>query len=96
MPQLVVHFPSLEDLMAAIRRQIDEIETVLDDLDAQVRRLSELWVGAASEGFQRTVAEWTSATADLRSRLVFLHELVATAYTNHATVLGRSTAIWRR
>lgn len=32
---------------------------------------------------------------DLREQLVFLHELVGTAYTNHANAVSVNTAMWQ-
>lgn len=92
---LRVDFSSLEGLAGSIRRATADVERALDDLEGQVRALGEVWVGAASDGFQRTQADWMAGARDLRSRLNYLHDLVTTAHGNHARAVSTNSAIWR-
>jgi WXG100 family type VII secretion target len=93
--KLVVDFAELRGLAGGIDKRIDAIGRLLDDLDAKVTALTELWDGAASEGFRRTQAEWMAAAQDLRVRLAGIRDLVITAHDNHATAVRTNTAMWR-
>jgi WXG100 family type VII secretion target len=92
---LQVDFSALEGLAGAIRRSIVDVERALDDLEGQVRTVSEVWAGAASDGFLRTQADWMTSARDLRSQLVYLHDLVTTTHGNHARAVATNSAIWR-
>lgn len=92
---LHVDFSSLEALAGSIRRATEGVEQALNDLEGQVRALGEVWSGAASEGFQRTQADWMASARDLRAQLNYLHELVTTAHGNHARAVATNSAIWR-
>ena len=81
--------------MSSISRTYDDIETQLNQLSDKIQWMARVWEGSASDGFQRTISEWADAERDLRRRLVSLHTLVATAYTNHAGAVRSNTTIWR-
>ncbi len=92
---LQVDFGALEGLARSISRAVDDVERALDDLEGQVRALSQTWTGAAAEGFRRTQADCLTGAGDLRSQLSFLHDLVTTAHANHSQAVSTNTAIWR-
>ena len=95
MHELVVDFAGLRSLASGIGTVIDEIERLLDELGQQVRDLTGLWEGAASDGFRRTQADWLAAAGDLHVRLCAVRDLVVTAHDNHATAVRANTAMWR-
>ena len=95
MPDLHVDFRALERLMSTIENSMDKAGTALADVDDQVRQVAEVWEGAAASGFQRTITDWKTAHADLGARLASLHNLVATAYSNHAGAVRTNTGMWR-
>ncbi|GDY33986.1 WXG100 family type VII secretion target [Gandjariella thermophila] len=92
---LAVDFAVLNDARADIARSIEHAEDVLAALSKQVARLAEMWTGAASEGFQRTLAEWMAGQQDLQRQLQELHDLVVTAHSNHAQAVRGNVAIWQ-
>jgi WXG100 family type VII secretion target len=93
--QLFVNFAELRGLAGGIDRQLEEIEALLDNLGKQIAALTELWDGAAAEGFRRTQADWFAAAGDLRVRLASLREMVVTAHDNHAGAVRTNTQMWR-
>lgn len=95
MPQLRVDFTALAGMQSAIRRASDEIETSLTELDNQIRWLTEVWQGSSAAGFVRSAAQWRAGSADLRTQLVFLHDLVGTAANNHADAVAANTRMWQ-
>jgi WXG100 family type VII secretion target len=95
MSTLVVDFAALDRMRTAIEQSIEDTEQILESLTAQVRSLADLWSGAASEGFQRTVADWMAGRQDLQRQLAFLHDMVATAHSNHANAVATNVAMWR-
>lgn len=95
MTELRVSFAALENMRGAIEQSIEAVEDGLGALDEQVRWLSQVWDGAAAAGFQRTAADWASASRDLRDQLALLHQLVTNAYDNHAAALRTNINMWR-
>jgi WXG100 family type VII secretion target len=95
MSTLVVDFAALDRLRTAIEQSIQDAEQHLTTLDSQVRQVAQNWLGAAAEGFQRTIADWTSGRQDLQRQLEYLRTLVAAAYDNHASAVATNIAMWR-
>jgi WXG100 family type VII secretion target len=95
MDELVVDFAALRSLASGIDRRIEEIKALLDDLGRQVSALTDLWDGAASDGFRRAQADWFAAADDLRVRLADLRDMVLTAHDNHADAVRTNTLMWR-
>jgi WXG100 family type VII secretion target len=95
MTTLVVDFGALDQLRNAIERSLEDAEQQLQTLTDQVRHLTTLWEGAASDGFQRTVTNWLAAREDLQRQLEFLRTVVVTAHQNHAAAVSTNTAMWR-
>ena len=92
---LTVDFAALDQLSSTIERSIQETEDLLSTLTTHVTHVAETWTGSASEGFQRTVADWMAGQHDLRRRLQDLHQLVVTAHNNHAQAVRTNVAIWQ-
>jgi WXG100 family type VII secretion target len=93
--RLVVDFSELRSLAVGIDKQVEDIEGLLDNLGKQVAALTELWDGAAADGFRRTQADWFTAADDLRVRLAGLRDMVVTAHDNHAGAVRANTRMWR-
>jgi WXG100 family type VII secretion target len=92
---IVVDFDALDQLRGAIDRSIADAEEQLAELADQIRLLRRQWRGAAADGFERAIADWLAAAADLRGQLEYLHTLVVTARDNHAAALATNVAMWR-
>ena len=95
MDGLIVDFAELRALAVGIDKRIVDIEGVLGGLGEQIAVLTDLWDGAAAEGFRRTQADWFAAAGDLRVRLVGLRDMVVTAHDNHAGAVRVNTKMWR-
>jgi WXG100 family type VII secretion target len=95
MAALVVDLAGLDRLQTAIERSIEDCAQSLATLEGQVRQLQMSWSGAATDGFQRTIADWLAGGRDLQSRLNGLRTLVATSHSNHAAAVATNVAIWR-
>jgi WXG100 family type VII secretion target len=93
---LTVDFGALTGLQSRMSGIFKQVEEQLTALSEQVNSLLSIWEGAASEGFQRTVASWQASAADLQDRLAELHNMVGTAHDNHARAVQTNTAIWRQ
>jgi early secretory antigenic target protein ESAT-6 len=91
---LTVDFDALIGLQAKMSGIFEQVEEQLAALSKQVNNLLSIWEGAASEGFQRTLASWQADAADLQDRLAELHNMVGTTHDNHARAVHANTAIW--
>lgn len=94
MATIVVDFDALDQLRGAVERSIADAEEQLAVLADLIRSLARQWRGAAADGFQRTIADWLAAEADLRAQLEYLRTLVMTARDNHAAALATNVAMW--
>jgi 6 kDa early secretory antigenic target len=92
--QIKVGFGELSDGADTLGRTAKAIEQHLDTLASQVNALNEVWTGAASEGFQRTVMQWQQAAGDLRESLTRLERIVRTAHTNYCSAVTTNTRMW--
>ena len=92
---LLVDFAVLDNMSDTIERTISDTENILGTLRGNIAQLDEIWVGSASEGFQRVVARWMEGQQDLQRRLAELRDLVVTAYENHSKALATNVAMWQ-
>lgn len=95
MSGLIVDFAGLRLLAGGIDQRVKEIEGLLDDLGTRISALTELWEGAAAEGFRITQAGWFAAAEDVRVRLAGLRDMVVNAHDNHAGAVRANTRMWR-
>jgi WXG100 family type VII secretion target len=77
-----------------IRGVYQQIESALTDLATRVDQLTELWEGAAAEGFLATVRSWRQSAADLQERLAQLHNMIGQAHDNQATAVASNVRVW--
>jgi early secretory antigenic target protein ESAT-6 len=62
-------FGALDSLADGIDGRVRAIETRLSDLQSKINNVTEIWEGAANEGFRATKAKWEAAAADLNAVL---------------------------
>jgi WXG100 family type VII secretion target len=91
---IVVDYAEVAASQARIRGIYGQIESALADLATRVDQLTELWEGAAAEGFQATVRSWRQSAADLQERLAQLHNMVGQAHDNQASVVASNVRVW--
>lgn len=94
MDQIRAGFGELNGLADKIERTATEVEHELDDLESQIRLLTETWTGAASEAFQEVVTRWLAAAADLRQSLRRLAAIVRTTHANYHSALTTNLRMW--
>lgn len=58
-------FGSIDALAGDINARVNAVETRIADMAQQINRLTEIWQGAADEGFQATKQAWVTAGEDL-------------------------------
>lgn len=91
---ITVDYAALGSFRGRMQEIYQDIETHLTDLQQQVEAVSEIWEGAASEGFQDTISDWQQSAADLQDRLAELHNFVCRAHDNQAAAVASNSRIW--
>lgn len=95
MSGIVVGYEAVEEGRQSIAALCTRLVQLTDDLSAGLKRIDELWTGAASEGFQAAYAEWTEAAASLTDDLRYIHHQVCVAQTNFAAADTAVIATWQ-
>lgn len=90
-----VHPVVLSDAADQILASADRLADLLDRVDQDVRELASTWSGAASDGFQSKIGQWSAASLDLDALLKQLKVLLATANANYAAVEDANLATWQ-
>jgi WXG100 family type VII secretion target len=91
---IAVDFRALEEGQAALRRTVDEVEAHLADLEGCVNELQKTWSGHAAETYHQAQHEWDAAAEGMKQNLRDLHDLIVTAYDNHASAVHINTKMW--
>ncbi|HEV2780702.1 MAG TPA: WXG100 family type VII secretion target [Actinophytocola sp.] len=92
--QMSYDFGSLETLAGSIDGQVSAINTTLEDLRSKVNNLTELYAGAASEGFQATRAEWNNAADHLNQTLARISTAVKTTNADAQATESKNAGRW--
>jgi WXG100 family type VII secretion target len=87
-------FDEISGLADTIDRTSSVVQTELDSLGKQVSAVTELWVGAASDGFQDTIHQWLVAADNLRKALRRLGLILHTTNGNHHVAVRTNTGMW--
>ena len=87
-------FGELDKLVDTINETGSNMEGLLDDLARRLRSLTEMWEGAASEGFQNTLSQWFTSADDLRDVLRRLERIVRTTHANYRNALVTNARMW--
>jgi WXG100 family type VII secretion target len=88
------NFGGIDVLVGDIKANVNAVETRLGDLQSKVERLSEVWIGAADEGFQKTKGQWLAAAHDLNSTLKRIELAVADTNLSAQEVEKLNAARW--
>lgn len=90
-----VHPALLSEAADAILASADRFGDLLDRVDQDVRELASTWSGAASDGFQSKIGQWSAASLDQHAALKQLKVLLTTANANYAAVEEANSATWQ-
>jgi WXG100 family type VII secretion target len=60
-------FGALDALADTVDGRVRAIETRLSDLQSKINNVTQIWEGAANEGFRATKTSWESAATDLNA-----------------------------
>ncbi|MBB5153530.1 WXG100 family type VII secretion target [Saccharopolyspora phatthalungensis] len=94
MDQIAVDFHALAAREEALRRDVDEIDLQLTELEGVVARLLGTWSGTAADAYQATQAEWDQAVAGMRENVREMHQLVVTTHGNQVAAVRSNSSIW--
>lgn len=94
MSRIAVDLEMVEDLIARMAAFEQQVDGVLDDLDARTRRMHAAWSGAAAGEQAEAYAGWTSGAREMQQALAVLRTVVHTARDNYAAAVSTNAAMW--
>ena len=68
-----VSFSAIQQLATDVQNESNKIQTSLDTLDSEVKKLYGSWDGQAQQAYQASKAKWDQKMADMHSILQELH-----------------------
>ena len=68
-----VSFSAIQQLETDVQNESNKIQTSLDTLDSEVKKLYGSWDGQAQQAYQDSKAKWDQKMADMHSILQELH-----------------------
>ena len=74
-----VSFSAIQQLATDVQNESNKIQTSLDTLDSEVKKLYGSWDGQAQQAYQASKAKWDQKMADMHSILQELHGKVGEA-----------------
>ena len=94
MSAIRVDLELIEDLVARMAAFEQHVGSLLDDLDARMRRMHVAWSGAAAAEQAEAHAAWTSGAREMTQSLTVLRSIAATARENYAAAVAANVAMW--
>jgi len=94
MPYYKVDTDKVLDMVEAMRIANAGIESALERLDAQVRRLEDSWSGEARDAYSRAQVQWRRDLADMNRTLANAARRAANVSTHYAAASQAAAAHW--
>ena len=85
---------ALDELVARLRTFERGAESLCDEVTAQVARLHGEWSGPAAAEHEAAHRQWAEGAARMRSAVVALQAVVATAQANYAASGTANARMW--
>jgi WXG100 family type VII secretion target len=92
--RLRVELAALAELVGQLAGQADDLESLLTQLDAGMKRFEASWEGEARNRFNSVFAQWRQASSDLHKALGDMHQVTGTAHGNYRAAEVANLRIW--
>ena len=87
-----VSFSAIQQLATDVQNESNKIQSSLDTLDGEVKKLYGSWDGQAQQAYQNSKAKWDQKMADMHSILQELHSKVGDAGVQYQNTEARAPA----
>ena len=87
-----VSFSAIQQLETDVQNESNKIQTSLDTLDSEVKKLYGSWDGQAQQAYQASKAKWDQKMADMHSILQELHGKVREAGIQYQNTEARNAS----
>ena len=87
-----VSFSAIQQLETDVQNESNKIQTSLDTLDGEVKKLYGSWDGQAQQAYQASKAKWDQKMADMHSILQELHGKVGEAGVQYQSTEARNAS----
>ncbi|WP_333766609.1 WXG100 family type VII secretion target [Streptomyces sp. IBSBF 2435] len=92
--RLKVELAALAELVGELSGQAHDLEDLLTQLDAGMKRFEASWQGEARNRFGSVFAQWRQASTDLNKALSDMHHVTNTAHGNYHSAETANLRIW--
>ena len=87
-----VSFSAIQQLATDVQNESNKIQSSLDTLDGEVKKLYGSWDGQAQQAYQNSKAKWDQKMADMHSILQELHGKVGEAGIQYQNTEARNAS----
>jgi WXG100 family type VII secretion target len=87
-----VSFPAIQQLSTDVQNESNKIQSSLDTLDGEVKKLYGSWDGQAQQSYQNSKAKWDQQMADIHAILQELQGKVDAAGVQYQNTESRNAS----
>lgn len=84
----------LDAVIADIQSTESALQSLTDDLEAQMKALQSVWTGLAADAQAAAQAEWDSGMAQMRQAMAELRAAARTAHGNYQGAAETNATMW--
>jgi 6 kDa early secretory antigenic target len=88
------NFASIGELGSSVDTRVSTINGLLEDLRSRVNSLTEMYAGAASEGFRATQNQWNQSADSLNATLARIATAVHTTNADAQATEAKNAGRW--
>lgn len=96
MSQFHVDSDALLGTTSTLRGTVDQMQSLMGSLNAQLNTLAQSWTGSAAMAFHDLVAEWQATQRMVESNLDEISVALANAHDQYAEVEATNLALFSR
>lgn len=86
----------LWQLVEAMSRFDQQLESMLDEVDAKVNQLHATWTGAAAQQHQQAHDQWQQGAREMHQALTTMRQNAITAHQNYTNATAANVSMWRQ
>ncbi|WP_019630203.1 WXG100 family type VII secretion target [Actinomadura atramentaria] len=94
MGQIKAEFSAFSDAEKLFHRALDELETTLDELAADLDRSMARWEGDDKAAYVDAHAQWDASARALHAQLALLHKTIVRAHRNYQSSSSTNVRMW--
>jgi len=91
---IVIDHAAMDMAAGDINQDAQYLQSVLDDLDSQIKALAANWEGDAQQAYLAAKAKWSQAMADIRQTLADISMMLTETNQSFTDIDKKGAAMW--